>query len=525
MSMPELAEGDRFAREEPALHIGKRTARSHTGSVETPVTTTIDREPTERQDESEGHSDRERALARGLVIAIGVVYLVIHLLLIPRDWPAGWDESVYLSQVTPGIEGYFFNAWHARGITLIVAPVTALGGSVADVRLFLMVLSAVGVTLTFWLWVPLVGIAAAIAAFVFSFSWQGFVLGSEVKPNYWGALLCLATTGLIARRLEGGRARDLVLASVVLAATALVRPTEATVLAGAIGVYILLFRRNSWRDFVWLGIGLFLGWLPWIVEMSVRFGGLTGALEEAGKGQHFVMVPFTENVLRHLAYTDGKSAPSAIPGTIWWSVLVLMAAAALARGLMRSDRASALLCAFGALALAAEYLIFVPALAPRFLLPAYALASLPFAIGLVSLVRGNTAARILGALVLALMIPWTIWQGTVITQRAPSVNRDSALPTRVGLKVRRLAQGRPCFVLSQPKFPQIAYTAGCSGAKGGPRVPSDDQLKELARSDRVIFVVRIVEAPKESLLSSVKPIIVPKPRKDWYLYPLPRSIG
>ena len=44
----------------------------------------------------------------------------------------------------------------------------------------------------------------------------------------------MATTALIARRLGGGRTRDLVLASVVLTATALVRPTEATVLAGAI---------------------------------------------------------------------------------------------------------------------------------------------------------------------------------------------------------------------------------------------------------------------------------------------------
>jgi hypothetical protein len=489
------------------------------------VTTTIDREPKESQEESERHTDRERTFARGLVVAIGVVYLLLHVFLIPRDWPAGWDESVYLSQVTPGIEGYFFNAWHARGITLIVAPVTSLGGSVADVRLYLMALSAIGVTLTFWLWVPLVGIAAAVAAFVFSFSWQGFVLGSEVKPSYWGALLCLATTALVARRLEGGRTHHLALASLLLAATALVRPTEATVLAGAIGVFILLFRRTSWRDLVWFGVGLFLGWLPWIVEMSVRFGGLTGAFQEAGEGQHFVMVPFTENVLRHLAYTDGKGAPSAIPGAIWWGVLVLMAVVAIARGVTRSDRTSAFLCAFGALALAAEYLIFVPALAPRFLLPAYAFASVPFAIGLVSLLRGRATPRVVGAFVLMLLIPWTIWQGTVSEQRAPSVNRGSALPTRVGMKVRRLAQGRPCFVLSQRKYPQIAYAAGCSGAQGENRLPSDDQVKDLARSDRVVFVVRIVEAPTESLLSSVRPVLFPKPRGDWYLYPLPRSIG
>lgn len=490
------------------------------------MTTTTEREPTERQRETAVHTDRELAWARGLVIAIGVTFLAIHLLFIPRDWPTGWDESVYLSQVTPGMEGLFFNPWHARGITLIVAPVTSLGGSsVADVRLFLMVLASFTVTATFWLWIPLVGMAAPVAAFVFSFSWQGQVLASEVKPNYWGALLGLAATALVARRLEGGRTLNVVLASVLLAATALVRPTEATVLAGAIGVYILLWRRKSWRDLVPLGVGLAVGWLPWVIEMSARFGGLTGALRAAGKGQHFVVVPLAENVLRHLRYADDKSAPSAVPGAIWWGVLVLMASVAIARGVKRSDRAAALLCALGALALATEYLIFVPALAPRFLLPAYVMASVPFAIGLVSLLRGNGVSRVIGAIVLVFLIPWTIWQGTVTVQRAPTVNRGSALPLRVGSTIRRLAEGRPCFVLGQRAYPQIAYTARCAGAKGDNRVPSDQQLEAFARSERVVFIVRIAEAPKKSLLSSIEPVRFLAGKKDWLVYQLPRSLG
>ena len=523
--VPDLAEGDRLAGLESTFHGGKRTVRSRARDVELPVTTTIDREPTERREGSGDHTDRERAWARGLVIAIGVVYLLIHVVYMPRDWPTGWDEAVYLSQVTPGMDGLFFNAWHARGITLIVAPVTSLGGSVADVRLFLMVLSAIAVTGTFWLWIRLVGMAAGVAAFVFSFSWQGQVLASEIKPNYWGAILGLAATALVARRLEGGRTVHLVLASVLLAATALVRPTEATVLAGAIGIYILVFRRRSWRDLFLLGVGLLIGWLPWVLEMSARFGGLRGAFREAGKGQHFVVVPIAENVLRHLAYTDGKSAPSEIPGAIWWGVLVVMAAVGIARGVTRTDRAAALLCSLGALALAAEYLFFVPALAPRFLLPAYAMSSVPFGIGLMSLLRGKIAPRVLGALVLALMIPWTVWQGTVTAQRAQGVNRGSALPLRVGAAIRRLADGRPCFVLGQRKYPEIAYTARCSGAKGENQLPSDEQLKNLASGGRVVFIVRIVEAPAKSLLSSVEPVRFPAGKKDWLVYQLPGSLG
>jgi hypothetical protein len=488
------------------------------------VTTTIDREPEEGEEEPGGHSDRERAFARGLVITIGVVYLVIHLLFVPRDWPAGWDESVYLSQVTPGIEGSFFDPWHARGITLIVAPITRLGGSVGDVRLFLMVLSAIAVAATFGLWASLVGMAAAVAAFVFSFSWLGLIMASQVEPNFWAAILGLAAAGLIARRLEGGRTRDVVLASVFLAATALVRPTEATLLAGATGVYILSFKRTSWRDLVPLSIGLVLGWLPWVIEMSVRFGGLRGALRAAGKGQHFEIVPVAENVLRHLAYTDGNDSQMVLPGAIWWAGLVVMAAVAIGRG-TRSDRGAALLCSLAALALASEYLFFVPALTSRFLLPAYAIASLPFAIGLTSLLRGRSVGRVLGVLVLVLLIPWTIWQGIVTARRAPWVNSGSAVPQRVGLAIRRLAEGRPCFVVSERAYPQIAINAGCSGAEGGGLEPSTEQLREFASGGRAVFVVRIEMVPGDSFLSSVEPMRFPTANEPWYVYELPRSFG
>jgi hypothetical protein len=494
------------------------------GEVERSVTTTIDRELEERGEGSGGHPDLERAFALGVVIAIGIVYLVIRLLFIPRDWPPGWDESVYLSQVTPSVEGVFFNPWHSRGITLIVAPIAGLGGSVADVRLFLMVLSAIAVAAAFGLWVSLVGMAAAVAAFVFSFSWLGLIMASQVEPNFWGAILALAATGLVVRRLEGGRTRDVVLASVLVAATALVRPTEATVLVGAIGVYILICKRRSWRDLVPLGMGLVLGWLPWVVEMSVRFGGLGAALRAAGEGQHFEIVPAADNVLRHLAYMDGNDAHVVIPGAIWWGLLVVMAAVAIRRGLTRPDRTAALLSSLIALALASEYLFFVPALTPRFLLPAYALASVPFGIGLTSLLRGKAVFRVVGLLVLVLLIPWTIWQGAVTARRAPWVNSGSAVPMHVGSTIHRLTEGRPCFVLSQRAYPQIAVTAGCSGAKGGGIEPTAAQLMEFASGGRVVFVVRTRKAPDAWLLSSVEPVPFPTANKTWYVYELPRSM-
>ncbi|MGI8616457.1 MAG: hypothetical protein ACR2L4_06725, partial [Actinomycetota bacterium] len=156
-----------------------------------------------------------------------VGFLLAQLALIHLRRPIRWDEAVYMTQVIPGMDALFFAAWRSRGITLLISPVTLLGGSLADVRLFLMVASAATVTLTFRIWIPLIGIAAPAAAFLFSFTWLGLVYGSAVMPNFRAAILGVAVAGLIARRLEGGSLRWAVSASAVLGAMTLVRPTDA----------------------------------------------------------------------------------------------------------------------------------------------------------------------------------------------------------------------------------------------------------------------------------------------------------
>ncbi|MBA3363365.1 MAG: hypothetical protein H0T07_03050, partial [Actinobacteria bacterium] len=412
-------------------------------------------DPAPRSVGSDGSPAREQALAWRLLIAVGVAYVVAQVALISLSRPPGWDETVYLSQVMPGVDALEFLAWRARGITLLVAPVTWLGGSVRDVRLFLMVASALTMVATFRVWIPSIGPAAPAAAVLFSFTWLGLLSGTEVMPNLWAALLGLATAGLIARRLEGGEGWHAVVASAVLATMALVRPTEATVLAGAIGLYVVVFRRTRWRVLFGLALGLVLGWLPWFIEMSIRFGGPMNALDEAAV-DHFAKAPVAENVVLHLASTDGRppGSPAPLGGVLWWSLLVILAIVAIARARRSTDRTVAILACFGTLALATEYLVFVSALAPRFLLPAYAFASIPAALGLVTLLRGGAVARAAGVLVLVLVIPWAIWQGDV-ARRYQDKRMISTLAFRdVGLRLRELADGRPCSFMSPHGYPQ-----------------------------------------------------------------------
>ena len=473
-----------------------------------------------------GRSRREQVLAARLLIVVGAAYLVAQLVLIPFSRPPGWDESVYLSQVMPGVDALAFLAWRARGITLLVAPVTWLGGSVADVRLFLMLASAVAMTAAFRLWVPLVGLAAPIGAALFSFSWLGVLGGSEVMPNLWAAILGLATAGLVARRVDGGRLRDVVLASALLGAMALVRPTEAAVAAGAIGLFVIGFRRAYWRVVFALGLGLALGWLAWFAEMSVRFGGPVSALRAAAT-EHFARAPFAYNVAIHIGATDGDLKASRVPigGVIWWGLLVALGIVACVRA-SRVNRTATILASLGAVALTAEYLVFVSALAPRFLLPAYAFASLLAAIGIISLLRGAIVPRVLGGIVLLLVVPWAIWQGGVAGRYLDQRMRSTVAFHDIGRTIRGLANGAPCSVLSPHGYPMVAFASGCDGAElPRPRGPTAAELRRRLVDRDQVFVILKGEATRGSPLAGISAVRVPGPAKAWFLYRVSDSPG
>ena len=468
----------------------------------------------------EDRRSREEVLAWRLLMAVGVVYLVAQVALFSSSRPPGWDESVYLSQVMPGRD-LAFDAWRARGITLLIAPVTVLGGSVEQVRLFLMVVSAIAMTISFRVWIPLIGLAAPVAAVMFSFTWLALLNGSEVMPNLWAAILGLATTGLVARRLEGGKASHVVLAAAALAAMALTRPTEAAVLTSAIGLYVVIFRRSRWRLLGSLGIGLALGWLPWFVEMSIRFGGPVHALDEAAV-EHFANASVSHNLFIHLAATGGDLTADRAPagGVIWWGLLATLTIVAIVKAGSRERRAS-IICSLGALALAVEYVVFVSAISPRFLIPTYALASVPPAIGTVSLLHATTLRRFAGAAVLLILLPWASWQGMVghdVQERRTTVIigfRD------VGSVIREIAGGRPCLLTSPHGHTQVLIYAGCDEAFLLRSVPSAPELAELRTHGREVFVILKKPAPRRSSLGGLTPVPARGPNQTWLIYHVP----
>ncbi len=477
----------------------------------------------------EDHSGSERRRPTLTVEALGLVlvcitFVVLQWTLFPHDRPPGWDESVYLSQVTPGAEPAFFAGWRARGITLIVAPAIWAGASIGELRVFLMVVSTVGLGLALSVWKSVIGLAAPVALFLFSCTWIALLNASQVMPNFWTAVLGLFAAGYTVRWNERGRTRDAVFAGVALALTALVRPTEATVIFAVLAALVLLGRR-SWTILAALSVGLVIGWLPWVVEMSVRFGGPLQALRGAAAG-HVAPAPVTQNLLRYLSYTDGEliSTVVPLPGVIWSVVLAVLAVGGIVRATTRVERVAALVGAIAGLAVTIEYVVFVPALAPRFLLPAYAFAAIPASLGLVSLFRGRGILRAAGVVVVLIAIPWAVWQAGVARRVEAEATRVGLLFREAGQQIGRLAAGDTCSFMSPAGSPQIQLASGCAGREL-PRIegPTPQELEQLGTGWESVFVIMPRPASPRSPLNAVRPIRARGPNRAWLIYQLPAT--
>jgi hypothetical protein len=399
-----------------------------------------------------------------------VAFFLLQVALTSLHRAPSWDEAVYLSQVTPGGNAVFFAPSRARGIALIVAPLTLVGAPLWLVRLSLACLSSLGLVVAFRCWVPLLGRATPIAAGLFGFSWLAVFYGSEVMPNLWIALLGLGAAALTVRAVVDRPPRSVAI-FVLLAAASLVRPPDAVVLALVLGGFALLAGTPRAVPLA-LAAGAAAGWVPWLVEMSLRFGGVAEAIRAAGTLAHIGSVSLLARLRAQLSLTDGPtivtSSGAALPlaGLAWWLGLVGLSAWAV----LRDGRGRPWILAMAAcgLALFVEYVGAVGGLAPRFLLPAYAFFAVPAARGayLLATTQGNAGSVVRASLVVT-MAAWVLWQGSVAHRIALDAARSRETFAQIGGAIRDLVGTRPCRFQSAEGYPQIQLASNCAGGQLG----------------------------------------------------------
>lgn len=419
-----------------------------------------------------------------MLLVVGAAHLITQLLVASPSRPPRWDEAVYLSQVDRGGEAVQFVASRARGITFLVAPVLQLGGSLVVVRVCLAAAAAAALTAALWLWVPTIGLAAPIASVLLGFSWLGLTGGSEVMPNLWSALSAVAALGAVARHVTGTGGRwALPTAAGLLALLALFRPPESVPVALAAAALVWAVRPPSRGEaaargvpgrgatVALLGGGLVAGWLPWIIETSLREGSVAAAVRAASSYGRIGGGSVLERLEQHLSLTDGPlrgpEAAAHLPplGVLWWAGLVALTVL----GLLRARRTPAFgpllaLTAAGAL-LFVGYAGLVRGLAPRFLLPTYALLSVTAGVGLTSLllgwrpVRGRAIDK-LGPAAAAVFLGTWLWLqvGTAVEYHPSPLD---AAARDAGLAIRDATAGEPCLVLAEEDFPQVGLASGC----------------------------------------------------------------
>ncbi|MFE0819319.1 hypothetical protein [Streptomyces sp. NPDC058847] len=409
-----------------------------------------------------------------LIAAVAAVFTLAQLIFVHPWMGLGWDEIVYTSQVTTHHPAAFFSAPRSRGVSLLVAPVASWSASTELLRVYLAVLSGVGLYLALRAWQGLfpARVLATAGAF-FATLWVSLFYGPQAMPNYWvaiGALICVGCFVRYWQRSSGRAALWGVVAGAALMAW--MRPTDAVWVTVPLLVLVLVRRR--WLLLLALAGGLAAGGVEWVIEAYGWYGGLGERLSRAseiqgGLGWNIAV----DDQMRSLG-GRGLCRPCTGPMphpvvTAWWIVLPFVAVLGVAVAVRARRTARTLIPFVCAATAAAPYLFMIGYAAPRFLQPAYALLAVPVADALWHLVRtGQGRWRPLAAPLVALAVAghlavqFAVLEGTV--DRNVASREDWA---RVADELHRLGVRPPCLITGHESIP-IGYYTGCSsGATSG----------------------------------------------------------
>ncbi|MBQ0888154.1 hypothetical protein KBZ94_25075 [Streptomyces sp. RM72] len=425
-----------------------------------------------------GTSNTPRRLRGDAPVAVvAAVFVLAQLVFVHPSMGLGWDEIVYVSQVTTHHPAAFFSAPRSRGVSLLAAPVASWSASTELLRVYLAVLSGLGLYLALRAWKGLfpVRVLATAGAF-FATLWVTLFYGPQAMPNYWVAIGALVTVGCALRALRAGRGRSGqgalwgVAAGALL--MALMRPTDAVWVA--LPLLVLLLVRRHWPLLLALAGGLAAGGAEWVIEAYAWYGGLGERLSRAseiqgGLGWNIAV----DDQMRSLG---GRGLCRPCTGemphpvvTAWWLLLPVVAVLG-AVVAVRARRATATLVPLAcAVTAAAPYLLMIGYAAPRFLQPAYALLAVPVADALWHLVgagrdrwRPVTAALVALAVAGHLAVQFSVLVGTV--DRNVESREDWA---RVADELHRLGVRPPCLLTGHESIPVGYYTGCSSGATSG----------------------------------------------------------
>ncbi|MCT9006714.1 hypothetical protein [Streptomyces rhizosphaerihabitans] len=413
----------------------------------------------------------------GPLALVAAAFTLAQLILVHPGMGLGWDETVYVSQVSPHAPAAFFSAPRARGVPLLVAPIATWSSSTTLLRVYLALLSGLGLFFALRVWRGLFPVRVlAVAGALFATLWVTLFYGPQAMPNYWVAIGALACVGCFLRARAGGRDRAALWGIGLSAALmAWMRPPDAvwvTLPLLVLAVAVPRWRRA--RPLLALVAGLLAGAAEWIIEAYVSYGGLgqrlsAGSRIQGGLGWNIAVGDQMRSLGgRVLCRPCTVGMPNPVV-TAWWFVLPLIAVLGLVIAVRARRTAPTLLLLVCATTAGIPYLFMIGYAAPRFLLPLYALVAIPVADALVHLVtlpgrrwRPVTVTLVAVGLAGHLAVQFAVLQATV--RRTTDSHHGWAV---TAAELHRLGVRPPCALTGHQTVP-IAFYAGCSSwAIGG----------------------------------------------------------
>ena len=289
------------------------------------------------------------------------------------------------------------------------------------------------------------------------------------------------------------------------------------VIAPLCAIALVVPRMRRLRVLAAVAVGELLGWLPWIIEGYLRFGGPIERLRAAETSGTHGLDLRSSNLLIFPRILDGTpmyccsggtpsdAGPVPLALATWLVGVVVIAALGVVWSVSERRLPEMMLVCLPAGLLAAFYLLLPGFTSLRFLLPAFALLSLAVAFALVDAMRRwhKTAAVIIVAALVSHVAPMLFLaerqMDAIWPWRSAQVQAAAALQPLVNQR---------CLVIASPSGP-LAFYLGCDAQTSGTSKHQPRRVAE-ARAEGV-FVLALLSAPPRpgSYMASWQQVPVP----------------
>lgn len=408
---------------------------------------------------------------------VSILFLAAELTPALLRMPLGTDEITYIARTSIHVNSVSLPPVHGQGVALLAAPVTLLTQSLTAIRIWMALLSAIGLFVATLCWRGLrPAWVLAVAALIFGGLAISQNSGVQIYPDWWGALGVLALTGLVLQAVNGTMRDRITLPGIALASLTIVlmRPQNIIFLMGpallAVGIV------PGWRKpkvMLAMGTGIVLGCLEWIIAAYAMYGSLATRLHFAEReppkfGVYFSLITQAK-VLSGPWYCvpPGGCQGVPMPGELlWWLAFVAIAGLGLWVSWRTSAKASSVFAVATAMWVVALYAFLVPFGAPRYILPSLALASILAADAVAWLVTKASWRRAGVVLACAFLLSEVVSQRLVLAQEAQQQTRSRGFQ-HVAAELKAAGVKPPCVLASTPE----AFYVGCLAPWDGETTP------------------------------------------------------